>query len=187
MRRMRRASVSNAFLMKSPSLRLRQWWLFFYVIVAACVVLASVAGSATAISHAVEGDENDGSLELNSDVILNESVEVGAAGEFAIRGRLFLEDLTARSEALRAESEQRLRVDETLTFQRREDARIAEYQQLRSGLFETYTPDVAGSVQEEVTDFSMFYGVAIFAGIAVALGGGAFLGTMWAKRKRVSA
>ena len=147
-----------------------------------------LALGAPALSFAVGDDVDDdqGRLDLNADVLINESVGAGTSGDFAIRGRLFMEDLSARADAQRTAAAARLRVVDGLDFAQPE-ASTDEYAAVREGLFEGYASEAHVASRESRAGSSTVSVLAVLVAVPVVLVVGAWLGSAWAKRKRASA
>lgn len=129
-------------------------------------------------------DDGAGRLGLNVDVLVNESVGTGAAGDHAIRGRLFSNELTAVSRALKqAESERLSRVN-ALTFESSTTV-AGEFETVRAELFHDYNAQVVVSNQARSEASQVSYLLVVVLFIPAVLVGGVFLGRFWARRKRV--
>lgn len=152
-----------------------------------CLLAAAVTIGAPAASLATgTADDNDaGRLDLNANVLVNETVGSGAAGDFAIRGRLFLEGLSARALEQREASAERLRVAGTLTFE--PSAAVDEYQGVRGALFDGYSSTVISETREARKESPILALLALVVGLPLVLLGGVLLGRFWARRRRVSA
>lgn len=154
--------------------------------VSCTLATALTVGAPTASFATGTTDDNDaGRLDLNANVLVNESVGSGAAGDFAIRGRLFLEDLTARALEQRDASTERLGVAGILTFE--PSAVVDEYQGVRSALFDGYSSTVISETREVREESPVLALLALVVGIPLVLLGGVVLGRCWARRRRVPA
>ncbi|WP_295124473.1 hypothetical protein [uncultured Leifsonia sp.] len=139
-----------------------------------------------AASHAVgKTDDDAGQLELNADVLVNESVSAGTSGDFAIRGRLFSEELSARAQERREALVGRLDVLDRLTFE--PTAVVAdEYQPVRAALFEGYSSEMLSQTREAEEDSQVLAVLALTAGLPLVVIAGVSLGRLRAKRKGAS-
>lgn len=156
------------------------------VLACALAVALMVGAPAASLAAGDTDDNDDGRLDLNANVLVNESVGTGAAGDFAIRGRLFLEDLSARAREQKEASAERLGVVETLTFEPPE-AVADEYQAVRAALFAGYSTEVVSQAREAREEFPVLSVLVSVAGVPLVLVAGVLLGRFWARRKRVSA
>jgi hypothetical protein len=166
---------------------MRLWSRLFIGGAVSCTLAVAVTVGAPTASFATgTTDDNDaGRLDLNANVLVNESVGSGAAGDFAIRGRLFLEDLSARAREQREASAERLDVAGTLTF---EPSAVAdEYQAVRAALFDGYSSTVISETREAREESPVLALLALVVGVPLVLMGGVLLGRFWARRRRVSA
>ncbi|WP_460631274.1 hypothetical protein [Leifsonia lichenia] len=124
-------------------------------------------------------------MDLNTNVLINESVGTGTAGDFAIRGRLFSADLAARAREQREASAERLGVVDTLTFAPT-GVDAGEYQAVRAALFDGYTTEVLSEAREARTESPALYALALVIGVPLALVAGLSLGRLRGRRKRAS-
>ncbi|MFJ3426627.1 hypothetical protein [Leifsonia aquatica] len=132
------------------------------------------------------GDPGDGSLDLNADILVDESVGTGSVGDFAVRGRLFSVDLSARADEQREASAARLDVADSLTFEP-PDAGAESYEAVRAGLFADYTSDMHSQTVESREESPVLHLLVLVAGVPLVVLIGVFLGRVWARRRRVSA
>ncbi|NRD09445.1 hypothetical protein [Rathayibacter agropyri] len=88
--------------------------------------------SAPAFAFASD-DDGEGRLNLDTTVLVNESVGAGSTGDFAIRGDLFSADVSARAHKEQEAAAGRLTVANTLDFAHVETS-VADYQQVRAAL-----------------------------------------------------
>ncbi len=143
------------------------------------------APAATFAADTVEGDES-GQMSLNTTVLVNESVGVGSAGDFAIRGRLFSSSLEAQTMKQREAAADRLRAIETLDFAQRETNTV-DYAPIRSELFESYNPqEVLQSSEDDSEASPALFGIAAAVAVPLVVVGGVLLGKFWTRRKRVA-
>ncbi|MEO7017284.1 MAG: hypothetical protein ABI067_12210 [Leifsonia sp.] len=151
------------------------------------VLAFALTVGASVASFADDGtDDDSGRLNLNSDVLVNESVGTGATGDFAIRGRLFSPQLSARSHALDVASSTRLAVAGGLDFRLPESTDV-EYRALRGGLFDGYSVKALPARGANQETSSALYGLLLVAGVPLVLLGGVLLGRFWVGRKRATA
>jgi hypothetical protein len=156
-------------------------------ILACALAVALTVGAPTASLAAGDTDDNGaGRLDLNGDVLVNESVGTGASGDYAIRGRLFLEDLSARAHKQRETAAERLGVVDTLNFERPEVV-TDEYQAVRAALFDGYSSEVVSQAREAREGSPVLSTLVLVAGVPLVLIAGMSLGRFWARRKRASA
>jgi hypothetical protein len=148
------------------------------------LVVVLAAGAPVAFAAADDSDDT-GRLNLNTTVLVNESVGAGSSGEFAVRGDLFSDRLSRRAVEKRERSAERLRVVETLEFTAPEPAG-EEYQSVRAALFENYSSDVIASAPNERAESSALLGVLAAVTVPLVLLAGLVLGRFWAGRRRVS-
>jgi len=147
----------------------------------ALTVAAHPASPATA-----DTDDDAGRLELNTNVLINESVGTGTVGDFAIRSRLFSADLAARAHEQREAGAERLDVVGILTFAP-SGIVVGEYQAARDALFDDYSTAVPSEVREARSEPPVLYAIALVAGAPLVLAAGLVLGRLWARRKRAAA
>jgi hypothetical protein len=182
---MRRASASERYprTRALPRLSLRARC----QVIGAGVLVGMAVACVPVVSFADDRpDDGSGSLNLNSDVLVNESVGTGATGDFAIRGRLFSAQLSARAHELDVASAERADVAGSLDFRPAEAADV-EYRALRVGLFDGYAVKVLPARDASQETSPALYGLVLAAGVPVVLLGGILLGRTWSKRKRASA
>lgn len=147
-------------------------------------VFLTLSASGTSIATEDTDDRDAGRLNLNSDVLVNEAVDTGTVGNFAIRGRLFSPEINTRAEAQQAAAASRLDAVGQLSFT---DTRFTgdEYQEVRTALFADYSPEARSGTRDEQVSTQLVFVFTLALGIPLVLGGGAALGRAWAKRKRV--
>lgn len=184
MRRMRRASASKSFPdAEAPVQRPLLVRSFF-----AGALAVAVTVGAPAFTFAADDADEDGAgqLSLNTAVLINESVGAGSTGDFAIRGSLFSEDLSARVHQQREAAAERLSVVATLDFERMETS-AGDYQPVRAALFGGYSPhELPQTAGEKVEVSPAFYGAAAVVAVPLVLVAGVLLGRFWVRRKRVA-
>jgi hypothetical protein len=151
-------------------------------IVAALVFAPAVAAAATGAAGDT-GESGAGSLRLNADVLVDEAVGSGTAGEFAVRGRLFSEEFLSRAEEQRAAAADRVGVVDALTFEPVATP-VDPYGEARAALFEEYTATARSAAPESVEDSSVVPLLALVAGVPLVVLAGARVGRMRARRKR---
>ena len=179
---MRRASASSPLPTETDDVR-RQTRLRVRI---ACVLALGLTVGGTAASHAVgKTDDDAGQLDLNADVLVNESVSAGSSGDFAIRGRLFSEELSARAHERSEAGAERLNVVGDLTFE--PHAVVAdEYQPVRAALFDGYSSEVLSQTREAREESPALAVLLLTAGVPIVVIAGASLGRLRARRKRAS-
>ncbi|MHC2187080.1 hypothetical protein ACVLV4_002747 [Rathayibacter agropyri] len=87
--------------------------------------------SAPAFAFASD-DDGEGRLNLDTTVLVNESMGAGSTGDFAIRGDLFSADVSARAQKEQEAAAGRLTVANTLDFAHVETS--VDYQQVRAAV-----------------------------------------------------
>lgn len=181
---MRRASASDSTPSEAADapLRLR---LLARRAVGCALVVGLTAGASTA-ARAAGADDDAGRLDLNANVLVNESVGAGTAGDFAIRGRLFSQELTVRAHERAEARSERLSVAGALTFVPK-DSTADGYQAVRGALFEEYTSTTRTDAREVRQESSIVSLLLLVIGVPGVLLGGVSLGRFWARRKRASA
>ncbi|MBF0777452.1 type VII secretion protein EssA [Streptococcus cuniculi] len=134
------------------------------------------------ITHKVYADEN-GNLQLNPDIITNDTVDAGATSDFAIRGQLFLDDFNKRIESLKQKEagilDQTVKIDfnREMTLENTKPNYVTK-------MFQNYQPKAVIESDETVTTPINWYVLGLFlGGVSVSLGGVA-VGSWWSKRKR---
>jgi len=130
-------------------------------------------------------DSGDGSLNLNADILVDESVGTGAVGDFAVRGRLFSPELSARADEQREASAERLDIAGTLTFEPTASESEA-YAAVRAGLFDGYSSDVHSQAVEAREESAILPTLALVIGVPLVILVGVYLGRFWARRRRAS-
>ncbi|MEY9853784.1 hypothetical protein ABH923_003462 [Leifsonia sp. EB41] len=152
----------------------------------ACALAVGLTVGGAAASHAVgKTDDDAGQLELNADVLVNESVSAGSSGDFAVRGRLFSEELSARAHERREARAERLNVVGDLTFE--PQAAVAdEYQPVRAALFDGYSSEVLAQTREAREESPLLAVLLLTAGMPVVAMAGVSLGRLRARRKGAS-
>lgn len=155
---------------------------------AAGALAVAVAVGAPALAFAADGDDDGdtGQLNLNTTVLVNDAVGAGSTGDFAIRGSLFAQDLTARADARRVAIAERLNAVDTLDFASSESTGI-DYRPVRAGLFEDYSSQGALEVTRDDENMSSMVVVAAAVVIVpVVLMAGALLGRFWVRRRKTT-
>ena len=182
---MHKASASNRSL-NTRSFRQPQYLLVQGMLT--CVLSAIIAVGPAAVSFAEDaGEERDqGSLTLNSDVIVNESVGTATTGDFAVRGKLFSDALSSRADVLNEAVTQRLDITEKLSFAPAETA-VDEYRDLRETLFDGYTPQVIPVATATAEEPRLLYALLLVIAAPLMLWAGVQAGKAWARRKRAAA
>lgn len=153
----------------------------------ACALAVGLSVGGPAASHAAgRTDDDAGQLELNDDVLVNESVSAGTSGDFAIRGRLFSKDLAARARERRQSGAERLQAVDGLTFEPR--AVVAdEFQAVRAALFDGYSSRVLSQTREAREEPPILAALALITGVPLVVATGASLGRLRTRRKRAFA
>ena len=152
----------------------------------ALAVAVTVGAPAFAFAADDSDDDGAGQLSLNSTVLINESVGAGSTGDFAIRGSLFSEDLSARVQEQREAAAERLRVVDALDFGRMGTS-AGDYQPVRAALFGGYSPqELPQTAGEEAEVSPALFGVAAVVAVPLVLVAGVLLGRFWVRRKRVA-
>lgn len=183
---MRRASASEHLSSTPTFLRAPSRALLPAILSGALAVILTVGVSTASLANDDTDERDPGLLSLNSDVLVNEHVGTGTTGDFAIRGRLFSEGLSARAAELSEESAERLGIADALSFDRPE-ATADEYEPVRAALFEEYSPQVISAESEISEEPTLLYGLLAVIAVPLVVLAGVRLGTSWAKRKRVAA
>ncbi|PPF22182.1 hypothetical protein C5C18_14945 [Rathayibacter tritici] len=138
--------------------------------------------SAPTVAFAID-DDGEGRLDLDTNVLVDESVGTASSGEFRIRGDLFSADVSARAQQEQEAAAERLTVATTLDFGRVKTS--VDYQQVRAALFGDYSSRDALKVTQEESEASpASYGVVVAVAVPVVLVVGVLLGRFWARRKR---
>ncbi|PPF10261.1 hypothetical protein C5C31_07115 [Rathayibacter rathayi] len=138
--------------------------------------------SAPAAAFAID-DDGEGRLDLDTHVLVNESVGTASSGDFKIRGDLFSADVSARAQEEQEAAAGRLTTATTLDFARVETS--VNYQQVRAALFGDYSSRDALKATPEKSEASpVSYGAAAAVAVPVVLVAGVLLGRLWARRKR---
>ncbi|AZZ55990.1 hypothetical protein [Rathayibacter iranicus] len=141
--------------------------------------------SAPAVAFAAD-DDGEGRLDLDTNVLVSESVGSGSTGGFAIRGDLFSADVSARAHKEQEAAADRLRVATTLDFTRVETSAV-DYQQVRAALFGDYSSrEALTATQAESEAAPVSYGAAAAVAVPVVLVAGVLLGRFWVRRKRAA-
>jgi hypothetical protein len=131
-------------------------------------------------------DHDPGKLNLNTTVLVNESVGGGSTGDFAIRGSLFSDRLIATADELRARASARLNVVDTLDFAP-SDVSSIDFAPVRAGLFNGYTSrDVPQAARDDEQASPVFLGAAAVAAVPLMLLAGVLLGRYWGRRKKAT-
>lgn len=182
---MRRASGSDRVPYQTDDMRPRSR--FSARGIPACALAVALTVGAPAASPATaDTDDDEGRLSLNTNVLINESVGTGTPGDFAIRGRLFSEDLAARARAQREASANRLGVVDTLTFAPSE-VDPGGYRAVRAALFDDYSTGILSEAREAHTECPFLSALVLVIGAPLVLLAGLGLGRLWARRRRASA
>lgn len=150
------------------------------------LAVALTVGAHAASPATADTDDDAGRLDLNTNVLVNESVGTGTAGDFAIRGRLFSADLAARAHEQREADAERLGVVGTVTFAP-SGVVAGEHRAVREALFDDYSTAVLSEVREARTESPVLYALVLVAGVPLVLVAGLVLGRLWARRKRAAA
>lgn len=148
--------------------------------------VALTVGAPAALATGSADDIDDGLLDLNTNVLVNESVGAGTSGDFAVRGRLFLEDLSARAREQQEARARSLGVVDTLTFEQPHVV-AEEYQAVRNALFAGYSTDVLSEARDARVDSPVLYVLVLVVGVPLVFIGGVSSGRFWARRRRASA
>lgn len=154
---------------------------------AAGALVVVLAAGGPAAGAAADDSDDAGKLNLNTTVLVNESVGAGSSGEFAVRSSLFSDRLSRRAAEQREKAIERLTVVETLNFAARKPPG-EEYHTVRAALFERYSSDVIASAQNEHAESSAGLGmpVAVAVALPLVLLAGFVLGRFRVRRRRVS-
>ena len=182
MRRMRRASASRPFPSRTDDTRARSRLPVRGVL--ACALATALAVGAPVVALA-DTDDDAGRLDLNTSVLINESVGTGTGGVCALGGRLVSADLAARAREKREAGSERLGVVNALTFEPSEVV-ADEYHAVRSALFDAYSTDVRAETREVRSEPQSLYALLLAVGVPIVLIAGVSLGRFWARRKRAS-
>ena len=149
------------------------------------VVLALTTAPAFAFADDEKDDDDSGQLSLNTAVLVNDLGNTGSTGDFAIRGALFSEQLSATVQAHDEATDARLSID-TIDFSEAK-SRAADYAPTRSMLFVDYSSQsTLEAARDESITSPVLGAVAAVVAVPVVLVIGALLGRLWARRKRAT-
>lgn len=158
---------------------------FVWVSICAVFVTLCTLGCAFATGAGDGNDDTGGVLNLNTNVLINDSEGTGSAGDFVIRGTLFSAEFSERMQEQRKAVSDLLARADTLDFAHNATSAF-DYRPVRSALFEHYSSqEVPRSAQEHTGKSSVFFGVVVVV-VPLVMVAGVLLGRFWARRKRVA-
>jgi len=147
-------------------------WLAFLCSLIFCVVF---------VSHAYAN--GDGSLKLDPSVITNNGIQVGANGDFSIRGQLFSDDINKASKNIQQSQEKWMKQLKNIDFQKENLDGKPEIA-ISKKLFQNYQPQVILSKDKKAISsrkpVPLLY---VLVGVVLLIFG-AILGKIWVRRRK---